>query len=161
MASLIRLKKEVENSSGYTTKFTFTGANEAHLLAKEIGEAGIGVILTPSRPFPGTWESRRILPGPPLIEHSAVSVLHANGVKVGLGVEEQWDARNLRFAIGWAALEANGRLTKADALALGSINLEVLLGLETENSDLVATKGGGIVDFEGKVVAIISTTQGK
>ncbi|KAG6891465.1 hypothetical protein C0992_006196 [Termitomyces sp. T32_za158] len=141
MTSLIKLKKEVENSSGHTIKFTFTGANEAHLLAKEIGEAGIGVILAPSRPFP--------------------AVLHASGVTVGLGIEEQWDARNLRFAIGWAALEANGLLTKADALALGSINLEALLGLETENSDLVATRGGDIFEFEGKVVAIISTSQGK
>ncbi|KAG5721025.1 hypothetical protein E4T56_gene1508, partial [Termitomyces sp. T112] len=142
-------------------KFTFTGASEAHLLAKEIGEAGIGVILAPSRPFPGTWESRRILPGPPLTEHNAVAVLHANHVTVGLGIEEQWDARNLRFAMGWTALEANGQLTKADALALGSANLEALLGFETENSDLVATKGGDILDFEGKVIAVISTSQGK
>ncbi|KAG6903044.1 hypothetical protein C0995_007477 [Termitomyces sp. Mi166 len=169
MASLIRLKREIEDYSGYTIKFTFTGANEAHLLAKEIGEAGIGVILAPSRPFPGTWKSRRILPGPPLTEHNAVAVLHANGVRVGLGVEEQWDARNLRFAIGWgcsqfvnkAALEANGQLTKVDALALGSVNLELLLGLETENSDLVAMKGGDILGFEGKIAAVISTNQGK
>lgn len=98
---------------------------------------------------------------------------------VGLGIEEQWDARNLRFAIGWvrfvlhdccarcahglqqAALEANGQLTKADALALGSVNLEALLGLETENTDLVATRGGDIADFEGKVIAVISPSQGK
>ncbi|KAG5353785.1 hypothetical protein C0989_002568 [Termitomyces sp. Mn162] len=161
MASLIRLKREVEDHNRSSIKFTFTGASEAHLLAKEIGEAGIGVILAPSRPFPGTWESRRILPGPPLTEHNAVAVLHANHVTVGLGIEEQWDARNLRFAMGWTALEANGQLTKADALALGSANLEALLGFETENSDLVATKGGDILDFEGKVIAVISTSQGK
>jgi len=60
MASLIQLKKEVEDHSKVALKMTFTGANEAHLLAKEIGEAQIGVILTPARPFPGTWKSRRM-----------------------------------------------------------------------------------------------------
>ncbi len=39
---------------------TFAGAAEAHLLAAEIGYAGIGVIVVPSRPFPATWELRRM-----------------------------------------------------------------------------------------------------
>lgn len=60
MASLITLKEEVEEQYGNRIQITFTGANEAHLLAKEIGEAGIGVILRPSRPFPATWKSRRM-----------------------------------------------------------------------------------------------------
>jgi hypothetical protein len=60
MASLISLKKEVEVKSGTSIQMTFSGANEAHLLAKEIGDAGIGIILQPSRPFPGTWKSRRM-----------------------------------------------------------------------------------------------------
>lgn len=60
MATLIELKKEVEEESGTSIKLTFSGANEAHILAKEIGEAGVGVILNPSRPFPGTWKSRRM-----------------------------------------------------------------------------------------------------
>ncbi|KAG6841872.1 hypothetical protein C0991_005602 [Blastosporella zonata] len=161
MASLIRLKKEAEEASGNIITLTFSGSNEAHLLAREIGEAGIGVILAPSRPFPGTWESRRILPGPPLTEHNAVAVLHANGVRVGLGIDEAWDARNLRFDIGWAALAANGQLSKADALALGSVNLEILLGIDSGNSDLVATKGGDLFGFEGKVIAVVSPRQGK
>jgi len=61
MASLISLKKEVESKGGTRIQMTFSGANEAHLLAKEIGDAGIGVILQPSRPFPGTWKSKRML----------------------------------------------------------------------------------------------------
>lgn len=60
MASLVQLKKEVEKKSGKTIRMTFSGASEAHLLAKEIGQAGIGVILTSPRPFPGTWESSRM-----------------------------------------------------------------------------------------------------
>jgi hypothetical protein len=60
MASLIRLKKEAESHSGKTIRFTFSGGSEAHLLAKEIAAAGVGVILTSPRPFPSTWESRRM-----------------------------------------------------------------------------------------------------
>jgi hypothetical protein len=60
MSSLLRLKAEVEEQSGEKIKMTFVGAQEAHLLAKELGKAGVGVILAPFRPYPGTWEARRM-----------------------------------------------------------------------------------------------------
>jgi hypothetical protein len=60
MSSLILLKQEVDAQTGNDIRLTFTGASEAHVLAKEIGQSGIGVILMPSRPFPGTWESKRM-----------------------------------------------------------------------------------------------------
>lgn len=60
IATLLSLKKEVESYTGSTMKLTLVGAAEAHLLAKEIGEAGVGVIVTPARPFPAHWESRRM-----------------------------------------------------------------------------------------------------
>ena len=51
MATLVTLKQEVEGRTGKRMKLTLTGATEAHLLAKELGEAGVGVILTPARTF--------------------------------------------------------------------------------------------------------------
>lgn len=60
MASLIMLKKEVEVKAGTSIRMTFTGAAEAHLIAEKIGEAGVGVVLSPVRPFPATWERRRV-----------------------------------------------------------------------------------------------------
>lgn len=39
---------------------TIAGAAEAHLLAKELSKASVGVILTPARPFPYAWEYRRM-----------------------------------------------------------------------------------------------------
>lgn len=60
MATLIGLKKDVEDARGTTVRMTFAGASEAHILAKEIGEAGVGVILNPARPFPATWKSKRM-----------------------------------------------------------------------------------------------------
>ncbi|KAJ7512469.1 hypothetical protein B0H11DRAFT_1898948 [Mycena galericulata] len=153
IASLLVLKKEVEAAKGHTVRLTLAGATEAHLLAKKIGQAGVGVIVK-QRPFPAAWEQKRVLPGPPLTQSSAIAALVAHGVTVGIEVDSAADVRNTRFDVAWAALESNGVLGKADALALASSNLEDLLGVEEVNGDLVATKGGP--DFEGKVVAIIS-----
>jgi len=60
IATLILLKKEVEEKTGATIHMTIAGATEAHLLVKEIAEAKIGIIFKPSRPFPATWEQRRV-----------------------------------------------------------------------------------------------------
>jgi hypothetical protein len=60
IASLILLKKEIEETRNSCLRLTITGASEAHLLAKELGEAGVGVILNPVRPFPYRWEDRRM-----------------------------------------------------------------------------------------------------
>lgn len=60
MATVVALKKEVESKLGTSLRFTFLGATEAPLLAKELGAANIGVIFTPARPFPESWEERRM-----------------------------------------------------------------------------------------------------
>ncbi|KAG0707315.1 composite domain of metallo-dependent hydrolase [Suillus ampliporus] len=162
IASLIELKKEVNASTGADIQLTISGATEAHLLAKELGEAGVGVIVTPSRPFPDDWESKRILPGPPLTKESAITTLLAHGVTVGVGVVEQWSARSTRFDIAWAALESDGKISKGQALALASINLEKLLGVKPSGGlgDMVVTRGGTVLDLEAKVVGIISPRRG-
>jgi len=65
MATLIRLKGEIEHKVYSETnvrkalKFTFTGATEAHILARELRHAKVGVLVHP-RSFPYTWESRRM-----------------------------------------------------------------------------------------------------
>ncbi|EPQ57395.1 carbohydrate esterase family 9 protein [Gloeophyllum trabeum ATCC 11539] len=162
MATLIRLKREVEAEMGHSIKLTFAGATEAHLLAKEIGENGVGVLLTPPRPYPGVWEERRVLPGPPLTRDSSVSLLLAHNVTVGIGTHENWAARNIRFDAAWAALESHIELSKSEALSLASVNVEELLGLSVPPalSDLVATTGGDLLDFSSKVVGVISPRRG-
>ena len=49
-------------------------------------------------------------------------------------------------------------LGKGGAFALATINLAKLLGLEYDRGlhDLVATAGGDLIDYEGKVIAVIS-----
>lgn len=60
MATLLELKKEVEGEIEASIKVTFSGAAEAHLLAKQIAEADVGVIVSPARPFPAVWSMRRM-----------------------------------------------------------------------------------------------------
>ncbi|KAJ6468411.1 carbohydrate esterase family 9 protein [Mycena sanguinolenta] len=162
IASLILLKREVEYAKGKTMQMTIAGATEAHLLAPELGEAGVGVILNPARPFPSVWEMRRILAGPPVTENTGVSTLMAHNVTVGLGVLEIWEARNTRFEVAWASLTSGG-LSRADALALGSTNVAKLLGVKAPgkiSQDLVASRGGDLLSFNSKPVAVLSPSRG-
>ncbi|PIL26899.1 hypothetical protein GSI_10037 [Ganoderma sinense ZZ0214-1] len=154
-------KEEEEKEKRKKVKVTIAGGREAHLLARELGAAGVGVLLTQPRPFPKEWEARRILPGPPLSAKSQVVTLLEHGVTVGLGTVDSDKARNTRFDAGWAALEAGGTISKAQAIALVSTNVEKLLGIERDagETELVATSGGDLLGF-GKVVAVISPVRG-
>ncbi|KAI0065899.1 composite domain of metallo-dependent hydrolase [Artomyces pyxidatus] len=163
MASLLDLKREVEGKRGTRMRVVFSGATEAHLLAKEIGKAGVGVILAPARPMPLNWDDRRLLPGPPLSNDTSIVTLLENNVLVGLGTVEPGFAANTRFDVGWAAAESNGRISPEQALALGSVNLERLLGIDQAleaNGDMVAYVGGGPLDMGSKVVGVVSGGRG-
>ncbi|KAK7444035.1 hypothetical protein VKT23_015432 [Stygiomarasmius scandens] len=162
LASSSNSTPETNHETQAKLKMTFVGASEAHLLADEIARAGIAVILSPSRPFPRTWDARRILPGPPLSADTAITRLVKAGVLVGIGVPDEYDAKNLRFEVGWAALDSNGTLSKTQALALGTVNVEQALGLTDDASDLdmddlVVYQGGGPFDMESKVIGVVSS----
>ncbi|KAI0050216.1 hypothetical protein FA95DRAFT_1640562 [Auriscalpium vulgare] len=163
MAVLLELKKEVEEKRGTTIRMVFTGAAEAHILAKEIGEAHVGVILTPSRPKPETWDDRRLLPGPPLSNETAITTLLANNVLLGIGTPDAAFAHQIRFDLAWAAADAGGRLSPDQALELASVNLERLLGIDRAldgQRDIVAYEGGGPLDLSSKVVGVVSIGRG-
>ncbi|KZV70092.1 carbohydrate esterase family 9 protein [Peniophora sp. CONT] len=168
IASLISVKREVEEHTGARIKLVLVGAMEAHLLAEELASENVGVLVQ-ARPFPYAWDSKRILPGPPLSEKGQVQHLLDAGVRVGLiplGISDStpgmsgWAARNLRWDAGWIALENN--LTHSEALSLVSSTVDSLLGVRARPSDadLVATRSGGLLEFEGKVVGIVSPRVG-
>ncbi|KAF8904152.1 hypothetical protein CPB85DRAFT_1225892 [Mucidula mucida] len=162
MASMLALKAEIEARTGNTIKMTFVGAAESHLIAAEIAVAGVGVILGNSRPFPTDWQARRILAGPPLTEDTTLGVLLKHNVSVAIGIDPPPSsfARNARFDASWAALEMDGELSGADTLALASVNVASLLGLDVQEYDMVATRGGTLLEFESKVVGVISSRRG-
>lgn len=97
-----------------------------------------------------------------------------------------WAVQNLRFDAGWvrgldlppfqnrAGLpplqiheNSNGKVSKIQAFEIASSNVDHLLGLGAENGKqeidlgtLVATKGGDLLGFEGKVVAVLQKELG-
>jgi hypothetical protein len=102
IATLLVLKKEVEAHAGNPMRLTIVAASEAHLLAKEIGEAGVGVIVRQQDSFVN-WEMNRRLPGPPLTQSTAVATLVAHNVTVGLQVANPSDVRITRFNMDWVS----------------------------------------------------------
>ncbi|KAH9484599.1 hypothetical protein JR316_0004081 [Psilocybe cubensis] len=163
ISTLLSLKRDYEDFSGHQLKLTISGGSEAHLLAKEIASADVSVILTSSRPYPGTWESRRILPGPPLSRKSSITTLLDAGVNVAIGTVNESAARNTRFEIAWAALESNGTISKSQAIALASTNLHKALGVRHHKlsiPDLILYSGGSPFDLESKVTGVLSAERG-
>ncbi|EJF62302.1 composite domain of metallo-dependent hydrolase [Dichomitus squalens LYAD-421 SS1] len=163
MATLIRLKNEVEEKRGSYMRMIFSRATEASLLADEIARNKIGVIISPSRQFPWSWDERRVLPGPPLANHTALSALLKSGVIVGIGSWDTSYTQGIRFDLGWAVLESGGQIKKKQAYELMTTNLEKLLDLEGrvgEMGELVAYDGGSALDFSSKPVAIVAPARG-
>lgn len=129
-------------------------------------------------------------PGRPVVNETAIATLVRAGVTVGLGPQgtnadaplSTWAVRNLRFDAGWvsvstyvavsqffivvfpqALLDNPDVINRAAVLAMASVNVAKLVGvqIDTYNSDLVATAGGDLLSFEGKVVAVISPRRGR
>jgi len=163
MASLIILKAEVNAKIGGQMRMVFVGATEAWLLAKELSEARVGVILTSLKPIAATWDQRRILPGPPLTNQTTLGILLESGVAVGIGIEHPQLAIETRFQISQAFHDSVPFLTPREAYGLATTNLERLLGvkgIDPESADLVAFDGGSAFNFTSKAVAVISPQRG-
>ncbi|KZT52270.1 hypothetical protein CALCODRAFT_487269 [Calocera cornea HHB12733] len=162
MSTLILLKHEIQIQFGSTMKLSFAGANEAWMVAKNIADDGIGVILVPSRTFPGTWEQMRTVPGVPLTDETNISLLLAHNVTVAIGAVHASLARNTRFDAIWAYRDAHGKISKRQALELVSYNVNKLLGLEEPSlsRELVAYKGGDFFSTSAKVVGMLSADRG-
>ena len=75
-------------------------------------------------------------------------------------VEQHIGANSRILTLMQVAVENN--LTHAQALSLVSSTVDSLLGIRIRpaDADLVATRGGGLLEFEGKVVGIVSPRVG-
>ncbi|KAJ7452300.1 hypothetical protein FB451DRAFT_1050885 [Mycena latifolia] len=152
MATLLLLKAEFEVLTSTILRMTFAGATEAHLLAAQIGAAGVSFTLAPARPYPESWDYRRVyvLTGPPLSQKTAVIILVQHGVTLALGVHSEYDAR---FELAWVrhALRPSTPLTirarpRWTQTALSTTNVDTALGLDGE--DLVVYQRDGLFDLE-------------
>jgi imidazolonepropionase-like amidohydrolase len=150
IAALIRLKRDAAPK----LKLTVLGGHEAWLVADDLASEDVGVVVAPSRPFPATWDQRRILPGPPLSNHTLVSLLASRGVTVGLGIHEECDARLTRYDMAWAYASAPHVFSRQQALDLVSSNLEELLGLN--DGDELAAQDRDWVAYDGDMFTLQS-----
>jgi hypothetical protein len=127
------------------------GGAEAHVLAKELSEAKVPVILWPGICIPLTWDQRRCLVGPPLTDSGNANALLQAGVLLGLG---NWDyrQRHVEDAL-WDAGRAIGVDKPRDALDMVSRNIDQMFGLDGSEKDIVIHEGN---PFEfGSSVALV------
>ncbi|KAG4443289.1 hypothetical protein IFR05_001233 [Cadophora sp. M221] len=145
---LIKIKQEYP-----TLNLAIYGGYGAPLVAKELAEARIPVILTANRGAPATFDVRFSLPGPPL-SRSPAAVLTEAGVKYALSVFGEGETshiHNIPIEAGWAAKYAG--LSAKQAVNLVSRNVEEILGLEVEETkrDFVVWEGNPL-EFGASVV---------
>jgi imidazolonepropionase-like amidohydrolase len=154
IASIIRLKTQVESASSQKIRIVIIGGAEAHLVADELAASKIAVVLAPLLPHAQSWDQRRGLTGPPLTNVSTNILLDA-GVDLGIGVEETWETRDLGLLAGIAYANSEGRLSFDEALDLVSANFFEFLGLEESKSDedWVIWEGSPLA-IGGRVIAI-------
>ena len=59
-------------------------------------------------------------------------------------------------------LDGNGRITREQAVAMASTNLERMLGISSSDmkGEWVAYMNGGVLDFTSKVVGVVSERRG-
>ncbi|KAF3038669.1 hypothetical protein E8E12_007211 [Didymella heteroderae] len=155
IASVIRLKSQVESVSSQKIRIVIIGGAEAHLVADELAASNIAVVLAPMLPHAQSWDQRRGLTGPPLTNVSTNILLDA-GVNLGIGVEETWETRDLGLLAGIVFANSEGRLSFDDALDLVGTNLFEIVGLEESKSDLKdwVIWEGSPLEIGGRVKAI-------
>ncbi|KAI1798834.1 hypothetical protein F4811DRAFT_153903 [Daldinia bambusicola] len=145
IAHMIALKKETG------APIVIMGGSESHLLAAELAEAEVPVIVAPFWGCePLFWDARNCLPGPPLTDRLGPQVLIDAGVKVGIS---NWDDTNnhIRNSI-WEASWVAGPGNRSLALDLVSKNIEDILRLP-RSKDFVIYEGDPF-EFGARVALI-------
>ncbi|KAI0475394.1 hypothetical protein GGR56DRAFT_675529 [Xylariaceae sp. FL0804] len=136
IASVLRIKTEVEaaaaavSSSPSSIRLVILGGAESFLLADELAAAQVGVVLSPLLAYRETWDQRRALTGAPLTNGTAVDALAVAGVRVAVGIEEDWLVRDLGLLAGIAHRNSGGRIGERDALDMVGRNVHDMLGMK-------------------------------
>ncbi|KAM5353892.1 hypothetical protein ACJ41O_000542 [Fusarium nematophilum] len=143
IATALRIKSEIEDvllkvgtsQRVQRIKLAIIGGAESHLVAKELEEARVGVILSPLQSTGESWDSRRVLTGAPLTNGTVIDALVDAGVLAAIGLHEDWELRDLGFAAGTAFKNGGGRLGEKEALDLVSTNIYLILGADAETAE--------------------------
>lgn len=87
-------------------RLVLDSAAPLHRVAAELAAADIPVLL-PNRVWIYGWERRDRLAGPPVSAATELGVLLQHGVRVGVRIDEGWEASNLLWETTWAAQDAH------------------------------------------------------
>ncbi|KAI0891926.1 amidohydrolase [Annulohypoxylon nitens] len=142
IAAILKVKqvidKAIASSRGAAAtgiKLVLIGGAESFLLADELAAADVGVVLSPLLSYRNGWDQRRALTGAPLTNGTAVDALVTAGVRVAVGIEEDWLVRDVGLLAGIAYKNGEGKLSEKDALDLVSDNVYKMLGLDESGSN--------------------------
>ncbi|KAJ3948759.1 hypothetical protein N0V92_013015 [Colletotrichum tropicale] len=144
ISQIILLKREFP-----AVNFVIYGGHGAPLVARDLAEAKIPVILTSNRGAPDKWEKKNSFAGPPLSPSPAQILIDA-GVLVALAVRGDSKVHGLAQEAQWAAKFAG--LSEKKAIKLVSTNFKKILGLREFPKERypVETKfSGDFVVWEG------------
>ncbi|KAJ5010812.1 hypothetical protein K4K57_006651 [Colletotrichum sp. SAR 10_99] len=144
ISQIILLKRDFP-----AVNFVIYGGHGAPLVARDLAEAKIPVILTGNRGAPDKWEKKNTFAGPPL-SPSPAQVLIDAGVLVALAVRGDSKVHGLAQEAQWAAKFAG--LSEKEAIKLVSTNFNNILGLEgyrEEDSPAGNKYSGDFVVWEG------------
>ncbi|GAA5808409.1 hypothetical protein MFLAVUS_011382 [Mucor flavus] len=165
IASLIILKEKYIPKA----RLAIMGGAEAHLLAAQLAQANIAVILRPHLCTPANFDSSHCLTGAPLTNGTAAHILHHYGVKIGLGVLNDGWARNLAWDAGWLSATSPSEeyaISEIDAIKFVTTNLQEIFGLKGEDDDMYVSGqefvvwSGSPMDMESRPVFVHTKEQG-
>jgi len=147
IAQIVKLKQEPVLSNA---KFTIIGGAEAWMIAKELAEAKIPVILSPWRCAPAQFESQRCLVGPPATV-SPLTILTEAGVRYAIAADQDSDVMDLPYEALWAAKVLKKKFD-AEAISVVSGKVAEFLGVKEGLDDVVVWEG--VPGNGGRVVGI-------
>ncbi|KAK4892215.1 hypothetical protein LTR27_009224 [Elasticomyces elasticus] len=155
IATLLRLKAEIEAIIDHHLRVVIHGGAESHLVADELAASDVSVILAPLLPYSTTWDQRRSLTGAPLTNGTAIDALFSAGVKVAIATAEDWETRDLDLLAGIAHVNSGGKISEKEALAMVSTNIYEMLGLEKpDGTEEFVVYEGHPLRIEGRVRAV-------
>ena len=155
IASALKLKKEVEAASKSTITMAIIGGGESHMVASELAAANVGVVLAPLFAYRVLWDHRRSLTGAPLTNGTAVDVLAGAGVKIAIGLEEDWLVRDMGLLAGIVHKNSNGKISEKQALEMASRNVYEMLGIKgKEDTEGFVVFEGSPLEVGGRVKAV-------
>jgi len=150
IAAALKIKAAVDEVASSPIRLVIHGGAESHILAAELAAADVGVILSPFLSYRLSWDERRALTGAPLTNGTALDRLVAAGVKVGIGIEEDWLVRQLGIDAAIAFRNGSGKLSIKEALALVDANLYEILDVGETGEDFLVWDGSPM-DVSGQI----------